>query len=255
MSGATLTDDNLRSIEFHAQVELQQQLPRKIRFTTRGLLTILANLVFSIALVALAVSGFFFNAKQSKNGEELVAAGRVISADDAYIVESRAFHVHYTFTYDGEKYRGESTIPEELSESVRKSVLTTHTLPILYVPSDPSINHPQGWRETEAPPWFLLFLVGTVLVLWLVHGKYLRQNSRLAREGTVAIGIVKRCSYGRNGGFLLKYEFRDQDDLLSEGKGYFPAAQREGARISVLYLPTDTGQNSPYPLFFFRAVV
>ena len=250
-----MADDNLRLIEFHAQVELQQQLPRKIRLTTRGLLTILASLVFSLALIALALSGFFFNAKQKKNGDELVTAGRVISADDAYIVESRASHVHYTFSYNGQEYRGEATVPEELSDSVRNSILTTHTLPILYVPTDPSINHPQGWRETEAPPWFLLFLVGTVLVLWLVHGKYLRQNSRLAREGAVAIGIVKRCSHGRNSGFLLKYEFRDQDDLLSEGKGYFPTAQREGARISVLYLPADTGQNSPYPLFFFRAVV
>jgi hypothetical protein len=42
--------------------------------------------------------------------------------------------------------------------------------------------------------------------------------------------------------------------LLTEGDGYYPALQHKGARICVLYMPQESGQNRPYPLFFFRAV-
>jgi hypothetical protein len=250
-----MTDDDLRSVEFHAPAELQQQLPRKISLTSRGIFIILATAIFSTALLAFAGAGFIHFAHEGKNAADLQRDGRLINADEARHEISRGgYIVYYTFTYNGEVYKGEAGVPDSISKGILAKIQESGTLPILYLPESPSINHPADWHESGSLPWFLYILVLLAILLFLSQSYEIRKNWQLARYGEAVVGIVGGYRYARNGTILLKYEFRDSDDLLTEGDGYYPALQHKGARICVLYMPQESGQNRPYPLFFFRAV-
>lgn len=111
------------------------------------------------------------------------------------------------------------------------------------------------WRDDESFSFdFLSYvLIAIVVIQWSVLGKSILQDMRLARNGVVVIGRVTGCSYGRNGGILLKYEFHDMDGLLTEGRGEYAVQRKQAERICILYLPEETGRSRPYPPVFFRA--
>ena len=66
---------------------------------------------------------------------------------------------------------------------------------------------------------YLLIIV--TIAQWPVLMRFILQDLRFARNGVPAIARVAKCSYGRNGGINLKYEFRDMDGLLTEGSGEY----------------------------------
>ncbi len=234
--------------------ELRQSLPRKISLTSRGAFSISATLAVSVALISLAIGGFIYDAHQRKNASDLAREGALTNADGtSYSTSSHGVYINYTFTCNGESYRGEAKIPEERLAAIQATIQKSGTLSIRYLPDDPSVSHPADWRESGTRPWFLFVPILLAFVLLIAWTREIRNDRRLALHGEIAIGTVMGCKYLRNGHVSLKYEFRDGDDLATVGHGYYPTVQQKGAQISVLYIPEEPALNRPYPLLSFRA--
>jgi hypothetical protein len=247
-------NDNTSKSTSDILVELQQQLPRRVSLTSRGTFMILAVTAISLILVALAIAGFTYDFHQRRNTAVLASDGRVINTDETQFSVLRVLYINYEFTYNGNVYHGKAAVPKNISKSIMNKAHESGTLPILYLPSDPSINHPADWSESGPRPWYLLVFLLLAVVLVLSRSKEIRMNRRIARYGKVASGMVAGYKYLRNGNIRLKYEFRDGDDLLTEGRGYSPVIKTKETQITVLYLPEESGKNLPYPLYFFHAI-
>lgn len=234
--------------------DLQQSLPRSTRLASGGAFYVVGGFIVSAFILTFVVLMLSHTAKQVKNGRELASRGRV-----AYTGDVRAGGVHlttayYSFIYEGQSYRGEALLPIRYLGKVlddRKS----GDFPVVFLPNDPSINHPYDWGNDESYSFAFVAYVGIVIFVieWIVLGRLIIQDLRLARNGIVAIGEVTRCSYAR-GGMKLSYDFRDKDDLPADGCGVSPVGQKPGAKICILYLPEKPGNSRPYPLVFIRAV-
>jgi hypothetical protein len=234
-------------------VELQQNTPRKIRLAARGLYYLIGSTLVSIVLLACAVGLSIHDAKLVKRGNELTRDGHLTYTNDVQIGGPRQATVYYSFTYNGENYHGDAFLPKERVAQVEQ-YCKSGSFPILFLPNDPSVNHPYDWHDTQSVPLLKLFFALLVIVQWSVLFRFILQDLRLVRSGKVAVGKVTSCRFSRNGGFLLEYKFCDMDDLLTEGKGEYPVPKKKGEEICVLYPPAETTKSRPYPLVFFRAV-
>jgi hypothetical protein len=205
--------------------------------------------------VAFAVWGFLHEAHEKVNSATVASEGRQINADEARIgLFRRAAVLNYTFRLNGETYHGEARIPESIVNKVATELRESRTIPILYLPSNPSVNYPAEWQDSGSIPWSLCLLPVLSIVVRIAQGIEIHKNWKLARHGSDALGTVLGYKFSRNGTPSLKYEFRDSDDLLTEGRGYYPTPIGKGSQIRVLYSPEESRENRPYPLFFFRAV-
>jgi hypothetical protein len=205
-----MNDDFSQSTDFQVADELQQQLPRKLSLTPRGVVMMLVILVASIGLLALGASLYIHETHEKRNGAILAREGSLINSDEARIsLGRRSVCVHYTFSVTGETYYGEECLPESQSEGVETKIRESGTLPILYLPGNPSINHPADWQESGSLAGFLFFLLVVVIGLLVSQSIEIRRTWKLARYGKAAVGNVTGYKYLKNGHVSLKYEFRD----------------------------------------------
>jgi hypothetical protein len=248
-----VTDAGKSKSNLPIPTELQQDAPRNIRLSAAGIYLFLANMLISAFMLAIAVGAFSMTTQNIAKGKLLARDGQVAYTGD---VQSAGMHlatVHYSFNYNGQAYRGEALLPKRYLSKIN-DYSKAGNFRVLFLPRDPSINHPYDWQDDESYsfPFISYVFVALLILQWSGLIRYTLPDFRLARTGVVAIGRVTNCSYGSRG-ISLKYEFRDSDGLPMEGRSGYPRRLEEDTPICILYLPNDSGRNRPYPLTFFRA--
>jgi len=163
-----------------------------------------------------------------------------------------SYSVKYTFiAADGAIYTGESPVPNDISSGLHEN----DPLSIRYLPSDPNVNHPAAWQESDLAIWGRLFGPSIFVVGGLISLLSMRGDRKLVAEGTAAIATVTACNapVGRSVWFGLTYEFSTDDGTRIEGTGRYGTSLDIGAKIVVLYLPQNPQKNCPYASAYHRA--
>lgn len=154
-------------------------------------------------------------------------------------------NVYYAFTVDGRTYSGEATEPfgGMTGEPLNKG----GEIPIRFLPSNPTTNHPDGWEWS--PGWFYLageaFFTALGIVVFLV----LLRDRKLARHGKAAPGVVLSC-VRKAPSFRVEYEFRTECGASMRGNSESTDEYVAGARIWVLYLSKRPQRNHIYPMLY-----
>jgi hypothetical protein len=147
-------------------------------------------------------------------------------------------------------YHGGATISD--FQSIRVQV--GDQLPIQFLPSDPSLNHPSGWGwwgfgEVIACALGLMFFgIGVKGLLSI----YLRR--RLGRIGWVTEGKVIACA-PKGSRFRVDYEFSTEDRTEFDGANEYSYDEYQyGSKIRVIYMRHNPKRNDTYPLADFPTV-
>ena len=125
---------------------------------------------------------------------------------------------------------------------------------IRFLPSQPSVNYPDGWgfplwRDLIPNSFVLLFPV-----LATIGAVFLFRERHLARSGLVAEGSVTGCEpNGRK--FRVYYDFLAEDGRTFEGVNDYSSDEYEnGSRIPVIYLRNRPQRNDCYPMTSYRTI-
>jgi hypothetical protein len=153
--------------------------------------------------------------------------------------------VYYTFVVDGRSFTGHSPIQRKISDTLQES----DPLSIRYLPSNPAVNHPAVWEDSESIWPGILFLT-LLLASVFMFLKMLRKDRLLVAKGLPAVALITKCSSTRSG-FLLKYDFRAADGMVITGSGGNGTCPEIGANICVLYLQQNPSCNQPYPSRYY----
>ena len=141
----------------------------------------------------------------------------------------------------------DASVPEDNWRRLR----TGGTMPIRYVPSDPTINHPAAWEISTVPDW-MPFLVPALFVgVGIMFLTLLRRQARIAAEGVPVPGFVTTC-FRVKSGWVVRYRFSTKDGDNARGSGQAASRLEEGTAVCVLYLPQNPKRNQMYPLTFYR---
>jgi hypothetical protein len=231
--------------------ELRGQLPRRTRLSGNSSLRVLVASVF----LALGTAGAIWGGKDSLQQAQDKTAIRLGGVNtDASITKlgsegnSSTITARYSFTVNGENFTGHAVVPE----SLYSGLLTSASLPILYLPSNPSVNHPAAWEWSAGSVWDsmlvpVIFVTGSLMSLLLM-----RTQRTLVAKGIPVTAVTTACSRGRGGGFIVRYDFRTEDGGEFKGSGWCESPQVLGGKIPVLYLPHYPKRNQPYPLAYYR---
>lgn len=245
----TDTGEDLRSDRTCVPEELQRRVPRKVCVTTRGLYYIIGTIIVSGFFLAFVIVGSIIDARLVARNKQLASQGHLAYTTDLW---GDGRFVSYAFNCNGQTYYGHAHVPEERRAQVARDQ-KSGSFPVLYLPGDPSINYPVGWKA-DTSPFLKCFFSLLVIVQWSILVRFGLRDLRLVRGGAVAEGRVTRCWYGgRNGSIQVSYQFSDSDGALWDGKGEYPTPQQVGASICVLYFPNKIWNSRPYPTAFFRA--
>jgi hypothetical protein len=152
--------------------------------------------------------------------------------------------VKYTFTVNGETVSGMADVPPQLMRNLDESKFIT----ILYLPSNPAINHPAAWEWSLLSEWLVIFYVMCPPILCIVTFTSVYRQRKLLIWGKPAVGIVTNCRVSGRGLISIEYEFRTETGAQVRGSGNSPVQQETGAGICVLYLPQNPRRNLPYPV-------
>jgi hypothetical protein len=230
--------------------ELARALPREVRRSGRAIFLTAMAAVFLVAAIPAFVLMRNKFAQDAARTAALRTAGREVTAEIA-----RLWHtgnpstpmVGYAFTAGGRRIQGESSVPEELWDGIRKAGF----LPVRYLPADPHINHPLAWEEPAVPAWlpflFPVILAGGATMLLVVLGR----QAELAAEGQPAPGIVTGCSRTK-GDWRVRYQFRTKEGAILKGSSELRRRLEPGASVCILYLQQNPRRNQIYPLRFYR---
>ncbi len=121
------------------------------------------------------------------------------------------------------------------------------SLAVRYLPSDPAINYPSGWRQKTMPAWLPpLAGLGLLALSWLpAHA--LRSQRRLLAEGRPAPAVVTRHHKDQHG-VTIHYEFPLLSGARCAGKsGPMKKPPEIGSQICIIYDPDQPSRNSKYP--------
>ena len=232
--------------------EINASIPRSVYVSADGqtaLQVILGILVFALIWIA-AIS--YSVVTDKRKADALHREGHEATASVTKIVHPRRSgdYVYYTFPFAGTTYRGGATISD--FQSIRVQV--GDQLPIQFLPSDPSVNHPSGWGwwgfgEVFAYALGLMFF--GVGVKGLVS-MYLER--RLGRIGWVTEGKVIACA-PKGSRFRVDYEFSSEDGTEFDGANEYSYDEYHyGAKIRIIYMRHNPKRNDTYPLADFPTV-
>lgn len=233
--------------------ELQQNVPRKVRLSGRGTYSLVGSAMVSVAIAVFIIVVGSLTPREIRNRNELKREGKVAYTNDVRVGGMRSATVFYSFAYDGRTYEGQAFLPHQYLGDVL-SYSRHGGFPVLFLPRNPSINHPYGWGSGPFP-YFLYIFVAILVIQWSILTRYIVRDLHLARYGLMAIATVTGCGLSHNGSVLLNYEFRDMDGLLTKGSGECLDRRGVGEKVCVLYLPEETSKSRPNPPVFFRATI
>ena len=241
------------SITRECPAELSSRLPRRVRMDTGGGRFLLVTVVFCFGWGA---SIFCYHAvnsiKQVQQRDALRREGRETMG--TVIMESShrgaPASVSYVFSFGGITYSGNAQLPAFGKTIIHKS----GPIAVLFLPSNPSVNHPESWEwtvlgEIDVAEILMLFLI-TMGCIALIRAL---KDRKLAREGMAAEATAIACSPVK-AGFHVKYEFRTEDGLSIRGSCDCAEEVEEGSKIWILYLSQRPKRNHSYPMEFFSVV-
>jgi hypothetical protein len=254
-------DSDLPSAEVAAiPSELTGRVPRRTRLSQNTLLG--ATIGTTMLLIGLAL-GFAMgkNALQAMRnrdalrqaGSQVIGNNEVIGTVDQLTSGRNSHHVQYTFiTSDAAVYTGTAQVPDNMWSGLQ----VNGPLSIRYLPTDPTVNHPAAWEESDFSIWAAVFSPSIFVAGGLFSLLSLRGGRRLVAEGTPVIATVTACSgpVGRSVWFNVKYEFRTDDGIEINSGGRYGSGLENGTKLIVLYLPQNPQQNAPYASSYYRAV-
>lgn len=225
--------------------ELAGPLPRRTRLSQNGApLVVGAAILLSIA-IACAFRALILAVPQMQKRTELRRGGSEISGTIQSFSDS---FINYVFTVNGNSYEGRARLPEHIlaNGNLFEKYLNGSSIPVRYLPQNPSINHPAAWEwpALEDLGWFFALIVsGTFGILFVL---FLRSDLQLVANGMPIAGVVTKCTSPGRGGFRTLYEFRAEDGRIAQGTCRTWTAQEIGARIWVLYLPQNPKRYQAY---------
>ncbi len=164
--------------------ELQQTLPSRTRLAARGRLiySLVGGIIVSIALATLAMIVGSLTPGEIKERNALRREGSVTYTNDVRVGGMRSATVFYTFTYKGQSYSGNAFLPHEYSEKV-ENYSKAGRFPVLFLPRNPSINHPYDWTGSGSVPLIFYILLITIIFQWIFLARFILYYLRLARMG------------------------------------------------------------------------
>jgi hypothetical protein len=180
--------------------------------------------------------------------ETLVAHGvganaRIVRKWSEHRSKSTTYFVSYFFRANGHQLSSVKSIDAALYGRLAEGRET----PVVYLPSDPSINRPVG-QAPPANPWMaLLFPLITggflMLTVWPMRRQWLLLSTGQATAGTVT--ATRRVK----GGLSTTYQFNDQTGEERAGKTTVPRkeAPEIGAVVTILFDPENPRRNVLYP--------
>jgi hypothetical protein len=183
-----------------------------------------------------------------QNGNEVLGQITEISG-------ARSVFVHYTFRVGGADYRGKIELDDAVASSSAngrsRHASEGDQIPIQFLPSDPSVNHPRDWSWWswwDLAPHLLFF---AITCFGLGGAVYFFRLRKLACNGRVVEGTVTACAPNRSK-FRVDYEFRTEENSVVEGSDSFCAEECQlGSKIRVIYLRNSPERNSTYPMSDF----
>jgi len=231
--------------------ELTRALPRETSMTGRAIFMAVLAVMLLLGSIPLFLMLRNDNQRDTARAEALRTQGREVTGEIVRLWhnsnKSHTPMLTYAFTANGVRMRGDSSVPGEFWDKIRKAGF----LPIRYLPSDPNVNHPVAWEPPIEPAWltFLLPAVLAAVSMGLVIN--LRRQAQVAAEGTPAAGVVTRC-FRVKGGWAVRYQFRMKDGAVGRGSSQIHRRLEIGEAICVLYLPQNPRRNQMYPTCLYR---
>jgi hypothetical protein len=169
-------NDSLKS-SVEIPVELQQTLPRRVRPAGWVIFYFAFNMLLSAGLVTIVVLVGSLTPKEIRESNDLQRDGRLAYANNVRVTGMRSSTVSYTFTYNGKSYSGKAFLPSQSEKSVEKYAKTGN-LPILFLPTNPLINHPFDWKGSGPFPFFGYIFGVLIVVQWIVFIRFILSDLR-----------------------------------------------------------------------------
>lgn len=226
--------------------ETNAKLPREVRLSDNGhssLWTILFLLSGGLILLG-GVSYYLVHQHQQHDAldrEGLNAPGSVTR-----IAHGRGgTYVYYVFEVDGAWYQNDAPW-----HGGHGRLDIGSQIPVLYLPSDPSVNYPKGWGWWDFGTLFLFYFGALPVYAGVRTAWSLYRDWRLARLGWVTEGKVTICVPKKSTDkFMVDFEFRsDRDELVEGSNNDCPDEYKTDSKIRVIYLRNHPKRNDSYPL-------
>jgi hypothetical protein len=253
-----VSGDQIRSPRELSIHEINATIPRRVRLDPDVGYTVL---VFSLILLGFGVIWFsaasYYYFQQARQRDALHGDGREAIATVTKITNGRTVYARYTFHFSGADFQGEAKMDYQREprwpDGRTKYVRVGEQIPIQFLPSDPSVNHPSTWVwwswSDVFPQLFMLFFSS----LGFVGIGLLYRERRLARIGWVTEGKVIACApKGRR--FRVDYEFYNEDQEEFDGANENSDEYKSGSNIRVIYLRKNPKRNDTYPMSTYSPV-
>jgi hypothetical protein len=252
------SDNQVQSTRELSVHELNAMIPRKVSMNPDGGYAIVVFIMIFLGIGAIWFGTLSYSAvQQSRHRDALNKDGRAAMAKVIELTNSRTIRARYTFRSSGADYEGEAELDDQHEprrpDGRTKYVREGDQIPIMYLPSDPSINYPSGWAWWSwwdlGPYLFMFFFSGIGVVTF----SYMIRERRLARIGWVTEGKVIACA-PRGSRFRVDYEFYDENHQEFDGANEHSEEYESDANIRVIYLKKDPKRNAAYPMSTFHTV-
>ncbi len=241
---------------FEPPPELARGRPRPVELTAGGMAVSIVAAVLLAAGIGLGTWLWVVAERDLQRGSLL---DRTSQEGDAQVERlwrtgknNSTCRVDYSFDAGGKPYHATAT----LRCAAWRTLAVGQTVPVQYVPSDPTISRLPGLGGRSDVPWWAAPLVGIgmgfagLLLIWRV-----RLERKLVEEGKPAPGVVTKLGARTDKGRYVYYEFATQSGAPGRGRWgpvHGKSVPEVGARILVLYEPDNTRRNTAYPSKFAR---
>ena len=241
--------------QWKAPAELNRSIPREVQLKAAGYAVAVLSGLLVLGGIAGGVLLQIGSDRQAREQAVLERDGMDADAQVTRLWRSsdkeQAPMATYRFDAGGRIYSKSVKVPRQ----VWNTLASGSTLPVRFLPSDPSISHPREWSADRTPIWVPPMIGVSMAGLSLVLVLRLKRQRRLLSEGRPAPGIVTRYSHADKGRKRIHYEFAPMHSSVIEGKSgpmrrqTMPAI---GATVCVLYDPDNPRRNTPYPMDLVR---
>jgi hypothetical protein len=231
--------------------ELARALPRETSITGIGIFIAILAALALLGSIPLFVAFRGVNVRDKAWADALRTQGRETAGQIVRLWrtsgKSSRSMVTYAFSANGNRLHGDATVPGDIWRNLR----TNSALPVRYLPSDPTVNHPAAWELPTEPAWVPVLLPALVAGVGMMLLLLVRRQAQVAAEGVPAAGMVTKC-FAVKGGWTVRYQFRMKDGAIAGGSGQATRRLDLGTVVCVLYLPQNPKRNAMYPLTFYR---
>jgi hypothetical protein len=157
-------------------------------------------------------------------------------------------YLNYSFTVDGRPYAGHAFMPDQLQASMQDY----DPVRIRYLPSNPAINSPADWQESNPLAWIPFFASVVLVLISVIVLTGMRIDRRLVAEGAPAVAVITKRNDHLRGGITIEYEFRTEDGRVTNGNSSCDGLPEIGESICILDLPWKPRRNQTYSSLWYR---